>query len=785
MEFYPAINDVLEPAAPDCCIQEPCVLTAVATERKDGLWLPHSKPKDGVAVVRHVAFVLPISRRQMFPALVDWEQMLNEGSTGKLQLVIKEGPVVTIAPTSAAWREAVKRYQYIESLLKDARMRIYQKAGRYKLIEETAASAKEGGISPNTIVAALRDFWLCGSIEGLVPHYELRGKLKAAPPSPCAVPVRKLPQVDGEDQRRSRGRETYSEKSKGIYTFPYLFEGEERARVLAFALKHFDPRKKTQRKLYRMVVREFYTTTVNGAVVQKRPGQRPSYKQLYYAVRTSFTYKDWVKAHTNPADFSNNLEGKTGTVHDVVPCVGHTYSIDATVVDVIVVARSNRLKNLRKPTLYLIVDDFSRLIVGFYLTLDKPSWASAKEALLSVAMDKEKLCKRWGAPYMPEAWPATGKYSLKVVADRGSDMLCGASELLCEGLAISVVNIPSQLAARHGIVEMTFHVTAVELKNETPGRVPPGHEQKRQHEDLTDLPRYTLDELGAELLDIIQTQNLKAMEGYLQEVLDVLDGELPTPVNIWKKDYARSAGHLATLRYDFMRWKLLERTEATVEQEGFRIRTQYFGEKHGQFAEMFIPGYFKNEKKIFAFFERGNPGCIWVRDTNNPHAQPVEVARNSHSERFDGHTWGEIELLETLSERLRGQGKEHNFTLELQLAERARHRRQAAEAAFQQALRDSPDDQSRVDKDGRLYQQEADERRLEVLKDTSSLATREAAYCADASTQASVTTVDAANPAGSTPSTPPRKETVKPIRSPESPESEDDIIKSLMEMQSK
>jgi hypothetical protein len=49
-----------------------------------------------------------------------------------------------------------------------------------------------------------------------------------------------------------------------------------------------------------------------------------------------------------------------------------------------------------RPVIYIVIDVFSRLIVGFAVTLEGPSWAGAKLALENAFSDKASYCKQFG-----------------------------------------------------------------------------------------------------------------------------------------------------------------------------------------------------------------------------------------------------------------------------------------------------------------------------------------------------------------------------------------------------
>lgn len=72
---------------------------------------------------------------------------------------------------------------------------------------------------------------------------------------------------------------------------------------------------------------------------------------------------------------------------------GDCYQIDATTLNVYTRSRRDRRKLLWRATLYIVVDTWSRMIVGFALSLDPPSWLGAMTALAN-AMAARDACGR-------------------------------------------------------------------------------------------------------------------------------------------------------------------------------------------------------------------------------------------------------------------------------------------------------------------------------------------------------------------------------------------------------
>ena len=77
-----------------------------------------------------------------------------------------------------------------------------------------------------------------------------------------------------------------------------------------------------------------------------------------------------LRSRLGDSDYERDHRKVLGTVLNDCLGVGHLYEIDATIADVYLVSSEDPSKIVGKPTLYLIIDRKSRLIVGFYFGLE-------------------------------------------------------------------------------------------------------------------------------------------------------------------------------------------------------------------------------------------------------------------------------------------------------------------------------------------------------------------------------------------------------------------------------
>lgn len=299
-------------------------------------------------------------------------------------------------------------------------------------------------------------------------------------------------------------------------------------------------------------------------------GQRPTTHQIRYLIRKLVTKAEAHRSRVGAANFTNNHSPADGRVEDA--CVGPSdvYEVDATFVDLWLVAKRNRRLILGKATLYLVVDRASRLIVGVHLSLENPSWSEAKLAILSIAGDWKALCERLGVPYREEDWVATGVMPNRFFADRG-EFNSFLSDVLCDGMQVPISNAPALHSRRKCIVEGSFATTQVPLKDSAPGYEPPRNARKRRGKHYEKDACLELDELFAIYLRIIIVHNRKIMKGYRLDPKWMPPGFQASPINIWNCLIEKSVGVRPRHSYDFLKLQLMPIGTATVHQDGIHF----------------------------------------------------------------------------------------------------------------------------------------------------------------------------------------------------------------------
>ena len=122
---------------------------------------------------------------------------------------------------------------------------------------------------------------------------------------------------------------------------------------------------------------------------------------------------------------------------------------------------------LGQPWLTVLIDYYSRLIVGFCLGFEPPSYAVIMEALRQAILPKSYVRERY--PQIANAWPCFGVPE-KLVCDRGSDLTSKDLEQAAFQLGMELDFMPPRTPHLKGTVESFFDTLNDQLLSTLPGR---------------------------------------------------------------------------------------------------------------------------------------------------------------------------------------------------------------------------------------------------------------------------------------------------------------------------
>ncbi|MEA5498335.1 MAG: Mu transposase C-terminal domain-containing protein [Limnoraphis robusta] len=252
---------------------------------------------------------------------------------------------------------------------------------------------------------------------------------------------------------------------------------------------------------------------------------------------------------------------------------GFRYQIDATVADVYLVSKYQRDWIIGRPVIYVIIDVFSRMIVGVYIGLEGPSWLGAMMALANSVTDKVAFCQEFGITITEEQWPCHHIPEC-ILGDRGE--LAGMTvETMIPNLQIRIENAAPYRADWKGLVERHFRVIHDRVKPFLPGFIDKDFRQRGARDYRLD-SRLDLDQFTEVILEIILYHNSHELKTYNRDKDMIADDVAPIPIELWKWGIINRSGRLRTINEDLIKLNLMPTGKAIITERGIRFKSMHY-----------------------------------------------------------------------------------------------------------------------------------------------------------------------------------------------------------------
>lgn len=563
------------------------------------------------------------------------------------------------------------RWARIEAILGNPQL--YKRETRNKLLIE---HAKAVGSTKETLLDDLRRYWLNGQCKAaLYGDYWRCGQLDET--SGYSVVIKTAGGKDLVLMSAGRGRARGRRPLDGTYE-PYVITEEVHEQILAVGRKVlFESEKQSVRHAADEVVRQlFCARSANGALELDENGaarllplgMRPTHEQIRYRLRRCLSVSETFKKRTVNRLFENNHDATLGSAAEDGALPGEVYEIDATIVDLWLVSKADRVGIIGKATLYLVMDRRSGLIVGFHLSLEKPCFDGARQALLSVANDWKEICKRHGVVYRESAFPAVGVIPQRLVMDRGDGQV-GRSDVFCEELGLSVSNLPAYMSRLKGTVECGMRLVQTPILDHVPGATLSRQAKQRRSPKYEKDACYTFDDLYATLLNVVMTHNLspKATREVFPE--DVARGYISSPAERWTR-LTEEEGVLGRVHSRAVLEDLLRPTaSASVTKSGVQFMGLCY--EFDEFKALDWPSI-ASLRGQFAVKVAYSP--MWLNEITVFHPKIANVRyvaklTRRYAQAFDGYSESELREFRSEARRRRKEGAELELAHRLALGE--------------------------------------------------------------------------------------------------------------------
>jgi hypothetical protein len=301
------------------------------------------------------------------------------------------------------------------------------------------------------------------------------------------------------------------------------------------------------------------------------PGSYPSYSQFCYWSELDDEFEMLLRKLYGERKFELWLRRRREKTAAKVGGSGAVFLVDATPLDWHLVHQVTRLPLKKDARLYLVVDAFSHMIVGFYLHLGSESYDGVSLALLAASEDKPTLCRRFGMTVTREQWPCACLPTRLAEDGAGANYKHGVlvKNKVIRGLSI----VPAYRPDLKGLVEAYNSAITHKAKSV------PGHTNGTRERGETDPAAMAcLDyfETCRLIISWILQTNARIVADYPLTNEMIADGLVPSRINLWNWGAPNLAGRRKTWpRESLLRW-CLPTDKARLTRDGVQYGEMFY-----------------------------------------------------------------------------------------------------------------------------------------------------------------------------------------------------------------
>ena len=487
-----------------------------------------------------------------------------------------------------------------------------------------SSHAKEKGVSVQHLYRLLSLYWEYGqNRNALLPAYYRSGSFGS--------------QQSESDIKRGRPTRNVNKKISSVN----MTENDKKNLIIIYEgnlpknNKSSSNKPNVVSKLYQKFLVKFYKEEIVSAYDAGRLPRHPSYRSFLYWHNKLINYAQRVEEQTNPGNFLRNHRPLLGKATDNAPLPGSCFEIDSTPLDVYVVSEFNNSYVLGRPTVYIIIDKASRMIVGLHVSMEHASWRAARQALVNAFTSKVEYCACYGIDIDESMWPCH-HIPQSLACDRGefTGKLAGLTVPLVGKLSF----MPPYRPDLKAIVESHFRVLNKALIHDLKGTTL-GKNWLRSDRDPRLDARYTLTEITRLLiLEIIKHNKKQHDKLPFQTSLLIKNGLTHTPINYWELHLRLHAHSLAIEHQDNIRAMLLSDIEVSMTSSGVRLNDQLVYEcDRPEFRAWKTVARNKGKWKLDARYDLDNSSFIYVRFNKNEKYTRCSLVKSVDTEHHNRH----------------------------------------------------------------------------------------------------------------------------------------------------
>lgn len=373
-----------------------------------------------------------------------------------------------------------------------------------------------------------------------------------------------------------------------------------------------------------------------------------SYQQFSYHLKKLCDPNEILKKRVGNLKYEKDIKPKQGSSLDGVLGATHRYEVDATVLDLYVrypFDKKNQV-TMGRPVLYIVVDVYSTMIVGFYLGFDGPNWQGAAQALVNACSNKVEFAASFGECIEESDWPANYIPS-QITIDNGPEYpISLISTVLKSELGVQAFNYTAVYRGdAKGTVEGTFNILNNEFVHFQPGSIFKNTDRGEKHP--SNCATLSYEDVVKKLIYQIIYHNNSAERLDKFNWQAIYDDIKPTPQAIFLHSIDKDMdGGRATSKEDMAHvyWGFLPEEQATIQKDGLKFQGVMFSSKEAERRGFFSKAMHGGRYKIP--IKRSHLRCdnLWHKTPDGEFIR-FEVKNVNNGSPFVGIHWSIVEHL--------------------------------------------------------------------------------------------------------------------------------------------
>ncbi|MGF1865304.1 Mu transposase C-terminal domain-containing protein [Enterovibrio norvegicus] len=450
-----------------------------------------------------------------------------------------------------------KNYNLVKGIVSD-RSFIFDYATQKRSLQ-LAKYAKKVGVERKSLARLLTKYWRYGQNKtALLPAFSKSG-------GPGKERTPNFKPLGAPKQRRTISVER---SAKFI-----VREKDKRHFKKAIQKYHLKESGLSLAKTYDNLLKDSYSKEVVFAIACERAPLVPTLRQFRYWCEKLFSREQIIKERTSENGYLRNKRGVLGSITDRSYLPGTHFEIDATVADVHIVSELGAQYVLGRPTIYIVADRASRMIVGMHVSLYHASWRAARQALVNCFLPKSAYCKSFGIDIKDSEWPCA-HIPAELVCDNGEMIGVKPNEALTPMTELSFT--PPYRPDCKGVVEKRFDILNKEVIHELSGTTRGGQVIRGSRDPRKDAI-YTLKEVTAEIIKAVREHNSSILDNLAFSSPLLTENDLtPTPLNYWKIHISKHKHELQSANSDEVIARLLPSAEVSMTRSGIHFNGMYY-----------------------------------------------------------------------------------------------------------------------------------------------------------------------------------------------------------------